>query len=81
MPLPEGPLRLHIGFLVGSRRTWQNLWKPTIDGLGRLLGRTSPDRLWHPRDGRIVELGLSTRTEPALGHDIVLRVHAARAGS
>ncbi|XVQ09601.1 hypothetical protein ACQP1W_44970 [Spirillospora sp. CA-255316] len=72
--LPEGPLRLHIAFLVGPRRQWPNLWKPTIDALGRFLGRPTPDRPWHPRDGRIVELGLSTHTDPSLGHHVALRI-------
>ncbi|MFI0407322.1 hypothetical protein [Actinomadura sp. 3N508] len=79
LPLPEGPVRLHIGFVVGPRRQWPNLWKPTIDALGRILGRTSPDRLWHPLDGRIVQLGLSARTDPEIGNDIALRIHAAPA--
>ncbi|MGV9386195.1 hypothetical protein ACWDRB_61055 [Nonomuraea sp. NPDC003707] len=77
--LPEGPLRLHIGFLVGPRRQWPNLWKPTIDALDRILGRTTPNRSWHPRDGRIVELGLSTRTDPDLGNHVALRIHAGPA--
>ena len=80
--LPDGPLRLHIGFVVGPRRNWPNLWKPTIDALGKLLGLTAPDRPWHPRDGRIVQLGLSSRTDPALGDHVALRrCRAARAGS
>ncbi|MFI0366489.1 hypothetical protein ACH35V_01335 [Actinomadura sp. 1N219] len=79
LPLPDGPLRLHIGFVVGPRRQWPNLWKPTIDALGKVLGRTAPDRPWHPRDGRIVQLGLSTRTDPSLGNNVVLRIHAGPA--
>ncbi|GAA4229647.1 hypothetical protein GCM10022254_22560 [Actinomadura meridiana] len=74
--LPDGPLRLHIGFVVGPRRNWPNLWKPTIDALGKLLGGTTPDRPWHPSDGRIVQLGLSTRTDPTFGNHITLRIHA-----
>lgn len=72
-PLPDGPIRLYISYRVGPRRSWPNLWKPTIDALGHLLGRTSPDRLWHPRDGRITELGLNTRTE-ALGNDTTIKI-------
>ncbi|MGW4966085.1 hypothetical protein ACWEPL_53475, partial [Nonomuraea sp. NPDC004186] len=30
-----------------------------------------------PRDGRIVELGLSTRTDPNLGNHVALHIHAA----
>jgi hypothetical protein len=74
--LPEGPITLHIGFRVGPRRNWVNLWKPTIDGLDRLLGRTIPERRWHPRDGRIVELGLCNHVDSALGHDVAIRIRA-----
>ncbi|MEU4826864.1 hypothetical protein AB0H37_33735 [Actinomadura sp. NPDC023710] len=73
---PDGPLQLHIGFVVGPRRHWPNLWKPTIDALGKILGRTAPNRPWHPLDGRIVQLGLSTRTDPNIGDHVALRINA-----
>ncbi|GAA3219617.1 hypothetical protein [Actinocorallia longicatena] len=75
--LPDGPLDLHIGFVVGPGRQWPNLWKPAIDAFGRLLGSTSPGRPWHPRDGRIVRLGLSTRTDESLRNDVLMRVGCA----
>jgi hypothetical protein len=77
LPLPDGPVGLHIGFRVGPTRNWTNLWKSTIDSLDRLLGRTMPDRLWHPRDGRITELGLSDHTDATLGHDVVISISAS----
>lgn len=77
--LPDGPVMLHVCFGVGPGRVWSNLWKPTIDALGRLLGRTTPDRPWHPRDGRIVELGLSNHLEPSLGNDVAISITAALA--
>ena len=46
--LPPGPIALELAFVVGPTRNWLNLWKPTIDALYRLLGRTYPDRDWHP---------------------------------
>lgn len=42
--LPPGPVRLELSFVVGPARNWLNLWKPTIDALDPLLGRTQPDR-------------------------------------
>ena len=54
--LPEGPLELELAFVVGPKQDWVDLWKPTIDALGPLLGETN--RQWHPRDGRIVDLAL-----------------------
>jgi hypothetical protein len=77
LPLPDGPVGLHVGFRVGPGRNWANLWKPTIDSLDRLLGRTAPDRLWHPRDGRITELGLSNHVDATLGHDVVISISAS----
>jgi hypothetical protein len=72
--LPAGPVRLQISFVVGPGRNWLNLWKPTIDALDPLLGRTRTDRDWHPMDGRIVDLGLHVVVEPSLGHDVVVAI-------
>jgi len=43
--LPEGPMTVQLAFAVGPRRNWLNLWKPTIDALGTLLGPSRP-RSW-----------------------------------
>jgi hypothetical protein len=75
--LVDGPVTLQLAFAVGARRNWINLWKPTIDALDALLGRTRPDRDWHPRDGRITELGLDRTLDRSLGNDVVIAVAAA----
>lgn len=75
--LPDGPVALELSFRVGPRRSWPNLWKPTIDALGRLLGYTDPRRQWHPRDGRIVELGMHCHVDPTMDNE----VHVAIASS
>jgi hypothetical protein len=75
--LPDGPIALQLRFCVGPRRSWPNLWKPTIDALDRILGRTMPQRKWNPRDGRIVELGLHCRIDPMLGNDVTIAIEAA----
>jgi len=77
--LPDGPVSLQLSFVVGPRRNWLNLWKPTIDALDLLLGRTRPDRAWHPKDGRIVELGLHCTHDPALDSDVRLAIVAVAA--
>jgi hypothetical protein len=78
--LPAGPVRLELAFLVGPTRKWWHLWKPTIDSLEPLLGRDpSEQRAWHPRDGRITELGMHLTVDPAFGHDIVIGIAAAPA--
>ncbi len=73
----DSAVHLQLAFVVGPRRNWLNLWKPTIDALDPLLGRTRPDRNWHPKDGRIVDLGLHVEVDPSLGYDVVVTVAAA----
>lgn len=74
--LPEGPVRLELSFVVGPGRRWLNLWKQTIDALDPLLGRTHPDRLWHPRDGRITELGMHVTVDPDAGNAVAVGIAA-----
>jgi hypothetical protein len=71
--LPDGPVALQLSFSVGPAHNWMNLWKPTIDALGTLLGTSTPQP-WNPQDGRIVELGLHChiRLEPGFDVDITI---------
>ncbi|GAB7189471.1 hypothetical protein NUM3379_01770 [Kineococcus sp. NUM-3379] len=71
-PLPEGPLVLEAGFVVGPGRNWLDLWWATLDGLGPLLGQSPTQPAYHPRDGRIVDLGLHCSVDPDLGTDVVI---------
>lgn len=75
--LPDGPVRLELSFVVGPRRIWLNLWKQTIDALDSLLGRTRPDRAWHPRDGRITELGPHCTVDQFAGNKVVVGIYAS----
>jgi hypothetical protein len=70
--LPAGPVRLELAFVIGSGGNWLNLWKQTIDSLDPLLGRTYPNRDWHPLDGRITELGMHLTVDPALRWERVI---------
>jgi hypothetical protein len=79
--IPGGPVWLQVAFAVSPRRNWLNLWKPTIDALDPLLGRTLRERDWHPRDGRITELGLHVTTEPELGNDVIVALAAGPAAA
>lgn len=79
--LPPGPVRLELSFIVGPGRNWLNLWKQTIDALDPLLGRTDPDLPWHPRDGRITELGMHVKVVPNLGHRILVGIAASALGA
>jgi hypothetical protein len=77
--LPDGPVRLELAFTVGPSRNWLNLWKPTIDSLGALLGHEQPFRPWSPRDGRITELGMHLDLDPLLRYEVLIGI-AARPG-
>ncbi|GGD10663.1 hypothetical protein [Nocardioides daphniae] len=77
--IPAGAVQLQLAFVVGPQRNWLTLWKPTIDALDPLLGRTRDDRDWHPQDGRITDLGLHVAVDPSLGHDILISIAAAPA--
>lgn len=72
--LAPGPVELEVSFRVG-RRNWLNLWKPTIDALDPLLGRTISTRKWHPQDGRITTLGLHLTVDMTLRYDVDLQLH------
>jgi hypothetical protein len=61
-----------IGFRRSPSRNWINPWKPTIDALGPLLGEG--DRLWHPRDGAIVDLALHLLVDPELTGELLAQV-------
>jgi hypothetical protein len=79
--IPPGPVRLEIAWVISPRRNWINLWKPTIDALTPLLGATTPDREWHPLDGRIVELGLHLHERAQAGQAIAVAVGASAVNS
>jgi hypothetical protein len=74
--LPDGPVSMQLSFTVGPGRNWLSLWKPTIDAQGRILGNTNPSRPWHPKDGRIVELGLHCQVDHTLGNDVLITIDA-----
>jgi len=74
--IPAGPVRLELSFVVSPRRKWWNLWKQTIDSLDPILGSANPKREWHPRDGRITELGMHATVDPALGYDVLIGITA-----
>lgn len=73
----DGPVMLQISLTVGPGRNWLNLWKPTIDALDPLLGRTRVDRDWHPRDDRITTLGLHLTIDETLSNDVLLQIAVA----
>jgi hypothetical protein len=76
-PLPGDALALQLAFVVGPQRAWPNLWKPTIDALGSILGHDHAAPEWNVRDGRITELGLHCTVDPAAGHEVRIGIRAS----
>lgn len=74
---PGEPLAVQISFVVGPRRNWLNLWRPTIDALGALLGEGP--KPWAPQDGRITSLGLHREVTMALWNEVLIQVHVTPA--
>ncbi|QSR30518.1 hypothetical protein CFI00_08370 [Nocardioides sp. S5] len=70
-----GALTLEIHYRVSSGRNWAQLWKPTIDALGAVLGVPNPMRPFAPKDDRVVSLALSRSVDEMLGWDIEVLVH------
>lgn len=77
--LPDGPVRLELSFVIGERG-WLALWKPTIDALDPLLGRTYRDNPYHPLDGRITELGMHVTVDLTLRHDVLIGIAGTSVG-
>jgi hypothetical protein len=69
---PEGPLELQLSFLIGPRRNWANLWKPAIDALEAILG--PGPRPFHPRDDRVIRLGLHRSLDAALNNQVSVAI-------
>lgn len=80
-PLPDGGVTLQLAFVVGPVRAWANLWKPTIDALGAVLGRNDGATEWNIRDGRITELGLHCTINPDRGRDVEIAIRASMANA
>jgi hypothetical protein len=66
-----GPAGLTIALTTGPGRNWASLWKPLIDAFGPVLGE-DPTRPFHPRDDRIVSLGLHHTIDTGIGYDVII---------
>ena len=75
--LPDGPVVLEVAYVVGPRRSWLDLWWSTLDGLGPLRGQSPAEPEFHPRDGRVVDLGLHVTVDDDLGDDVLIGLRAA----
>jgi len=69
--IDPGPVGLTIALTTGPGRNWAALWKPLIDAFGPVLGE-DPSRPFHPRDDRIVSLGLHHTMDTGITHDVII---------
>jgi hypothetical protein len=72
--LPPGPAKTRIAWRCSSRRNWANLWKPTGDAMGPVLGCSDPRNPFNPHDDRIVDLELHLNLDDSLRHDVVVGI-------
>jgi len=68
--IDPGPAGLRIALTTGPGRNWASLWKPLIDAFGPVLGE-DPTQPFHPRDDRIVSLGLHHTIDTGIAHDVI----------
>lgn len=67
-PLPPGPVAMHMAWRLSGSRNWVDLWKPTGDATGPVLGEPRyPEKEFHPNDDRITELTLHRVVDDDLG--------------
>jgi len=69
-PLGPGPVELRVIWRSGAGRNWKNLWKPTCDSMGPVLGYGPSGRTFDPQDDRVTTLAFHHTVEPSKGHDI-----------
>jgi hypothetical protein len=69
--IDPGPARLTIALTTGPGRNWASLWRPLIDAFGPVLGE-DPTRPFHPRDDRIVSLGLHHTIDTGIADDVII---------
>jgi hypothetical protein len=68
--LPPGPVDVQIAWRCAPSRAWVNLWKPTGDAMGPVLGEPQPAHPFNPSDDRIVYLQLHRVLDSTMGHAI-----------
>jgi hypothetical protein len=65
-----GPLEMQVAWRCSSLKNWINLWKPTGDALGPILGEPLASQPFNPSDDRIVALDLHLGRDDSLGYEV-----------
>jgi hypothetical protein len=68
--LCDGPAEVQLAWRCSTRRKWVNLWKPTGDTMGAVLGDAAGRQPFNPKDDRIVSLWLHRTVDETLGHRV-----------
>jgi hypothetical protein len=68
--LPAGPVEVQIAWRCAPSRAWVNLWKPTGDAMGPVLGEPQPAHPFNPADDRIVAIQLHRVPDSTMGRAI-----------
>jgi hypothetical protein len=70
-PLPPmHSVEVQLAWRCSPKRNWTELWKPTGDSMGPILGEPNPRNPFDPNDGRIISLGLHLNSNPTSGHKV-----------
>ncbi|MDB5076576.1 MAG: hypothetical protein JWO42_2755 [Chloroflexi bacterium] len=68
--VPEGPVAVQLAWRCAPRRDWVQLWKPTGDAMGPVVGEPWPANPFNPADDRIVSLQLHRLVDDTIGKDV-----------
>lgn len=79
--LVGGPVSLEVQYRLNSQRNWVNLWKPTIDALGLVLGVPDARRPYNVEDDRITDICFTRCIDDSLGWDVLIEADWAALNS
>ena len=83
IPLAAPAVEVQIAWSCSPRRNWVNLWKPTGDCMGPILGEENPLRPFAPHDDRITALKFHRTLDVSVGNAVHIDMwwRAAEPGS
>jgi hypothetical protein len=70
MLLPPGPVSVRLAWRCAQRRNWVQLWKPTGDAMGPVLGEPDARNPFNPADDRIVSIELHRSVDDTVGNGV-----------
>ena len=67
-------IELQLAFRLAERRNWAYLCKPAIDSLGCILGLNDTSKPFHPRDDKVVRLGLHRSIDDSMRNRVAIGI-------